>query len=498
MGDGAYAIPGPLAGEAEAEVRVMVDGVDVQGLGELARGSRPLPAHVQRSSEGLTDRALPRLGLGGSLQDDDGLMRMAGRQELLALLVEAVDGLAHGLGSRLATPSSIQGGVVAVAPFDGLLYDPAVVGGLASVTSPPYDVVLPHEQDRLHRASPWNIALVDLGAAVTGAPDEKYTRAGELLRTWREDNALVSAGQPAVYPYEMRFAYRGTRRRVRGVILQVELEPWGGAVLPHEQTMAAPVEDRLRVLKATRADLSPIYAVVGGPSDPQTALLERTTARPADRELVDEEGVEHRLWVEEADGSLSEWYRDQTLLIADGHHRYQTALVHRDEMRAAHGPGPWDSVMMLVVDAATEEPPVLPIHRVVRGVPAVQPSGERVRDLEEILARLVDDDLTYGAAQRTDEGLIHLVGRLQGEAPTVVALHRAFLDGAELEELRFVPDAALAEADVREGHADLALFLPPARVESVHAVVASGGRLPQKSTYFWPKPRTGMVIRPLD
>jgi uncharacterized protein (DUF1015 family) len=379
-----------------------------------------------------------------------------------------------------------------------LLYDPAVVGDLSSVTSPPYDVVLPHEQDRLHRASEWNIALVDLGADVAGAPEEKYTRAGRLLGLWREQGALISNGRPCVYAYEMRYAYRGAHRRVRGVILEVALEPWGGDVLPHEQTMAAPVEDRLRVLKASRADLSPIYAVAGGPSEPQTALLERAGARTPDRELVDEEGVEHRLWVEELDDALVDWYRGEALLIADGHHRYQTALVHREELRAEHGPGPWDGVMMLVVDAATEEPPVLPIHRVVRASTLPQLDGERVRDLEEILARLVEDDLTFGAARRTAEGMTHIVGTVEGRPPTVAALHRAILDPMEPTELRFVPDAALADAEVREGHADLALFLPPARVENVRAVVASGGRLPQKSTYFWPKPRTGMVIRPLD
>ena len=385
-----------------------------------------------------------------------------------------------------------------MAPFDGLLYDPAVVGDLASVTSPPYDVVLPHEQDRLHRASDWNIARVDLGADVAGAPEEKYTRAGRLLSRWREEGVLVPAGRPCVYPYEMGYAYRGAHRRVRGVILEVALEPWGGAVLPHEQTMAAPVEDRLRVLKAAGMDLSPIYAVAGGPSEPQTALLERAGARPPDRQLADEEGVDHRLWIEDLDDALVHWYRDEALLIADGHHRYQTALVHREEMHAAHGPGPWDAVMMLVVDAATEEPPVLPIHRVVSSASSPDLDGERVRDLEEILARLVDDDLTFGAAHRTEEGLTHIVGTLPGELPTVAALHRAILDPMEPEQLRFVPDAALAEAEVREGHADLALFLPPARVENVRAVVAAGGRLPQKSTYFWPKPRTGMVMRPLD
>jgi uncharacterized protein (DUF1015 family) len=388
--------------------------------------------------------------------------------------------------------------MVAVAPFEGLIYDPAVVGDLASVTSPPYDVVLPHEQDRLHRASPHNIALVDLGADSEDAPDDKYTRAASLLRRWREEGALAPVDHPSVFPYEMRFTYRGEERRVRGVFLEVTLEEWGGQVLPHERTMASPVEDRLRLLRATRADLSPIYAVAGGPAAPQTELLERAAGRPPDRELTDEEGTRHRLWIETLPDALVDWYRGETLLIADGHHRYQTALVHREEMRGRHGAGPWDGVMMLVVDAATEDPPVLPIHRVVRANGIGDLPGERVRGLEEILARLVDDDLSYGAAIDTPEGVVHIVGKLPGELPTVSALHRTLLDDRDVHDLRFVPDAALAEARVREGHGDVALFLPPARVEHVRAVVASGGRLPQKSTYFWPKPRTGMVIRPLE
>ena len=390
------------------------------------------------------------------------------------------------------------GPVVAVAPFDGLVYDPARVGDLAAVTAPPYDVVLPHEQDRLHRASPYNIALVDLGAEVTGAPEEKYTRAARLLSRWRDEGILAPTGRPSVYPYEMRFAYRGEHRTVRGIMCQVGLEPWGGLVLPHEETMASPVEDRLRLLKATATDLSPIYAVVGGPSPPQTELINAAARRRADRELVDEEGVAHRLWIEPMPDDLTHWYRDQQLLIADGHHRYETALVYRDEMRAARGPGPWDAVMMLVVDAASEDPPVLPIHRLIRTDEVPQLTGERVRGLEEVLARLVDDDLTFGAAIREDGALVHVVGRLNGEAPTVSALHRTLLDRMSTKGIRFVHDAALAEAAVRSGEADLALFLPPARVENVRAVVAAGGRLPQKSTYFWPKPRTGLVLRPLQ
>ena len=116
-----------------------------------------------------------------------------------------------------------------------------------------------------------------------------------------------------------------------------------------------------------------------------------------------------------------------------------------------------------------------------------------------MLARLVDDDLRFGAAFRTEAGLTHLVGRLRGPPPTVAALHREVLDGLHgVGELRFVPDASLAETEVREGDADMALFLPPARVDYVREVATGGGTLPQKSTFFWPKPRTGMVIRPMD
>jgi uncharacterized protein (DUF1015 family) len=391
--------------------------------------------------------------------------------------------------------------VPTIAPFDGLLYDPARVGDLAAATAPPYDVILPHDVARYHRASPHNIARVDLG--VGEGPQEKYTHAGEILRRWRDEGALIPVGRPAVYPYEMRFAYRAREHRVRGLIVEVGLEPWGRQIVPHERTMPGPVEDRLAHLRATAANLSPIYAVAAGPSEAQTALLDRTGSRPPDRELTDEEGVRHRLWVETDDGggetdTLAAWYREQSLLIADGHHRYQTALAHREQMRSTSGPGPWDGVMMLVVDSASEHPPVLPIHRVVSVDPVPEIPGDRVRDLGEVLAWLAEDDLRFAAAVHRNDELVHLVGRLEGEPPTVSELHRSLLDPMPgVRELGFVQDPALAEEMVHTGRFDLAFFLPPARVESVRAVVEQGGQLPQKSTYFWPKPRTGMVIRPL-
>ena len=390
------------------------------------------------------------------------------------------------------------GSVPSVGPFDGLLFDPARVGDLAAVTAPPYDIIGPEERRRLHRASPHNIARVDLGRDDPMSED-KYTKAGLVFDRWRREGVLVPVGGPAIYPYEMRFVHQGEPQRVRGVIAEVGLEPWGGGILPHEQTMAAPVEDRLALMRATRANISPIYAVCSGPSDPQAELLANAERRPPDREVADETGVVHRLWVETASEDLAEWHRKRALLVADGHHRYQTALAFRDEADRERGAGPWDAVMMLVVDAVAEEPPVLPIHRVARADPVPDLPGQRVRDLAEVLAWLAEGGLRFGAAVRRGAALEHLVGTLAGEPPAVAALHREVIEAADgLRDLRYVPDAAAAEESVRSGRADVALFLPAARVEEIRSVIEAGGRLPQKSTYFWPKPRTGMVVRPLD
>jgi len=193
----------------------------------------------------------------------------------------------------------------------------------------------------------------------------------------------------------------------------------------------------------------------------------------------------------------------RTMLIADGHHRYTVALAHRERMRARFGPGPWDAIMMFVVDGAAERPPVLPIHRVVTAgtVPpsaeGPDPLGTRVRDLAEVLASVADDDRTYGTVAAEEGEIVHRVLALEGAPPTVCALHEGLLDRHDLR-LGFLPDAVAAERAVMDGSASIAFILPPTTVERVRRVVEGGGRLPQKSTYFWPKPRTGVVLRSFD
>jgi hypothetical protein len=186
------------------------------------------------------------------------------------------------------------------------------------------------------------------------------------------------------------------------------------------------------------------------------------------------------------------------LLIADGHHRYTTALHYRNERREADGPGRWDRLLTFVVDAGSERISVLPFHRVQMGgdVPEL---GTPASSLGEVLSAISDDEPVIGVAIARSDHVEYRTARLHGDPPAVRALHREVLDGhVPTLELRFVPDAHQADAAVRDGSAVAAWFLPATRPDRIRKVVQRGERLPQKSTYFWPKPRTGMAMMPLE
>lgn len=378
------------------------------------------------------------------------------------------------------------------------MFDQSRVGSLDLVTTPPYDVITPAERRRFCDASPYNVIRLELGEDLPGddEADNKYRRAGSDLRRWREEGTLVLTDGPAYFAYEMRFLFRGSPRRVRGLIAAVELEDWGRSIMPHERTMKGPVEDRLRLVRAVNANLSCIQTVFRGPCSPFSELLEHVAGETPAAEATDEAGVVHRMWLLDPSTEVATWLAGESLMIADGHHRYAMSLRYRDEMRDAHGPGPWDHVMMLLVDASTEQPPVLPYHRLLDGgVPSAD--GVRVRDLEEILDAVDDESLVYGIVTREEGVVTHRIARLVGEPPTVCLLHDGILAGMD-DALRFTHDATEAEDAVRHGEAEAAYLLPPTNALRIRAVVDRGERLPPKSTFFWPKPRSGMVIRPLD
>ena len=391
-------------------------------------------------------------------------------------------------------------------PFVGLRYDERIAGPLDGLTTPPYDAISGAERDRYERLSPRNVVHLILGHVEPGDGERvnRYTRAADALRAWREEGALVPHPEPAVFPYEMRFHFGGRERHLRGMILEVEIEPWGGSILPHERTLPGPLEDRLHLLRTVRTNLSPVYAMLRGPSLQLEDFLGAATDEPPIATVVDEAGTQHRLWATpHGAAAATEALAASPLLIADGHHRYSVALAYRGEMRARFGPGPWDWMMMFVVDAATEDPPVLPFHRAILTPELGSPrealhGGERVRDLAEVLASVDDDAVTVGIVQVEQGELAHRIVRLDGAPPAVLALHTQVLVSTGGAGLRFLPDAVAAEELVRIGEATTAFILPPTHVDRIRRIVEHGGRLPEKSTYFWPKPRTGLVMRTLE
>ena len=388
-----------------------------------------------------------------------------------------------------------------VAPFVGLRYDPAVAGPITQLTAPPYDVISEPHRDGFHAASPYNVAHLDLA---TGSPDpeheeSRYARAAELLHAWQQAGILRADDEPGYDVYEISWTdgAAGEPGRIRGVLLALILEPWGGAIIPHEETMPGPVQDRLALLRATRTHLSPVYGTIAGPTAPLAALLDRTCETEPLFNLVDEEQVRHRVWRISGDEPIADWLAPYDLLIADGHHRYTTALAYRDERHATDGPGPWDAILTLVVDTGTQHVPVLPYHRVqVAGTPASL--DEPARDLAAVLARVDDANGRVGVIERDDDAVLFGVLDLPGAPPVVRTLHERILDrAAPGDALRFTHSAADAEHAVRSGEAIAAYVLPPTTPEDVLAALERGDRLPRKSTFFWPKPRTGLVFMPV-
>jgi uncharacterized protein (DUF1015 family) len=387
-----------------------------------------------------------------------------------------------------------------VAPFRGLTYDVEVAGPLDRLTAPPYDIISDPRRDRLLTASPFNVVHLDL-AEGSSDPEEagnRYDRAAELLRSWRASGALRVDDEASYHAYEMAFELEGEPRVTRGVFVAMELEPWGGDVLPHEDTMPGPVEDRLCLLRATRTHISAVYATADGPIEPLAGILEERTADAPEADVTDEEGVRHRRWRLPGDTPIAPWLEGRHALIADGHHRYTTALAYREERDAGAGGGPWDRILTLIVDASRGDVAVLPYHRVqVLGDPP--PDGEPVADLEALLASIDDETLSYGTVRRAPEGPRFARHRLGGRPPTVEALHREVLDTiAPGDALRFTHDVDDAIAAVASGAAVTTYLLPPTTPGRILAAVEAGERLPRKSTFFWPKPRTGMVMMPLD
>ena len=408
-----------------------------------------------------------------------------------------------------------------------LHYDLSRTGGLGPVAAPPYDVIDAAQRAELEARSPFNVVRIDLPQG-----EDPYAAAADLLSRWRTDGVVVADQEPALWPLEQDYTGPDGRARTRqGFLARVRVEDYGaGRIRPHERTHPGPKEDRLRLTRATRANLSPIFSLF---SDPQgTAWRALTAARPAEPwgETRDEDGTVNRLWRvsdPEAIGAVTEALTGSELLIADGHHRYETARVYAEEIG---GEGPHRYVLMCLVALQDPGLTVFPTHRLVRGL-----SGARQEQLAQAIRRdfeiaELDDvsQLTPDPGQPVRLGYIDahlqrpfmLTLKDPGIADRALPAHAEpyrRLDTAVLEALILKAALGLSDDDidhlnglgyarddtqalelVRSAEYDAAFFMAPTPIEQVQEVAAAGESMPPKSTYFVPKVPTGLLFNPLS
>jgi uncharacterized protein (DUF1015 family) len=352
-----------------------------------------------------------------------------------------------------------------VQPFRAVRYSGAA-GPLGDLVAPPYDAVSPEERDLLYTRSPYNVVHLTL----PDSPEE----AGRLYRSWLADGVLEQEDEPAAWLLAEEFVGPdGISRERRGVVVSLAAEPYAtGRVLPHERTHEPIREDRLRLLRAMRAQPEPIFILAG--ADLGLELPDRAPDLEADGS---------RLW--RSAGLDLGAIADAELLIADGHHRYESAVEYAGESGQAR-------VMALVIPTADPGLHVFPTHRVFAGRAdlAEDQGAEECPTVEDALARLAAEPYSRSAAVAVRRGRVELVRGRQGE------LDVELVDRYGLAGISYTHHAFQAVAAVEEGRADIAFLLREPKIEDVFAVARSGKRMPQKSTYFYPKPLSGLLFHP--
>jgi uncharacterized protein (DUF1015 family) len=431
-----------------------------------------------------------------------------------------------------------------VLPFTGLRYA-APPDELELLVSPPYDVISPSEQAQLQALSSHNASYVELPADAPGQPGSRYHLAAERLAAWRREGVLKADPRPAVYLAETQFSHAGQTLQRRDLLAALGVEPWSsGAVLPHEHTMAGPKADRLELLRATHLNASPIWVLH---RDRMPALDRAWAAAESSPPTVEFtwRSERHRLWVVDEPSAIA-GIRDAfetggPLYIADGHHRYETSLAFRAEVGASV-PGA-DATLAAVTWAEDAGLLALPTHRLLRDLDpslTLEETETRWAELfhseyypvwEDAPAKQIDALMQqlassgrvapsfglYGLGDRDLFGVLEVRGRKvpDGILPPersdawksldVSLLHALLVDPLveetgrpRAEVLSYTRDPHEAVAAIRAGRASAAFFLNPTPVSGVLAVADTDDRMPEKSTYFHPKPPAGLVMRDLD
>ncbi len=431
--------------------------------------------------------------------------------------------------------------------FRGLRYDLGHVGALSDVVAPPYDVIDSRLQDALYEKHPANVIRLILNRREPGDEndDARYDRAARFLKNWVGEGLLQLEPNPALYVYHQVFEYQGTQFTRRGFMGRVRLERFGeGTIYPHEETHAAAKADRLKLTQACRANLSQVFGIYPDSDNQVQGLLETAMTKQTPVEATDHLGVVHRLWSVSDVKVIAEvaaLLGPRPMFVADGHHRYETACNYRDQLAAATTLDPGDPanfVLMMCVSMSDPGMIVLPTHRLFRGLQpmSVAQLSERLGDCftteplepgietatsawesieiegdQGTLGLYAAVDKRWVLARQTEAGrerMAQIASQHSGDwqGLGVAILHRLIIDTLlgtpDLPKPRYVHLVEEVVEGLQQGDDDgtafpLAALVMPATLEHIQSISQHAERMPAKSTYFYPKLLSGLVINPL-
>lgn len=410
---------------------------------------------------------------------------------------------------------------------------------IEQVICPPYDLITPEEQENFYRSSPHNIIRLVLGKDAPGDSESnsKYTRAAAFLKKWIDDGLLIRDDRPSIYVYGFGYELENVTKQVLGFISLVKLADFdSGVVLPHENTFAGPKRDRLKLMQSVSANLDQVYSVFSDKTGAIRSFLSKETKKRPAISVDSFQGVSHQIWaVRDRDtiSAITSILADQSLYIADGHHRYETAIEYAKWRReGADGEESFNYIPMLLVDIANEPLDVLPTHRIVHDL--LMPEDAFLKRLRENF-----ELKEYGSLERLKEGLTSLPNKhafglyteskkcylvilkdesaINGSMPAGVSDDWKGLDAAVVQymvlkdilgidgdrgekspRLSFT-DGYREAADLVDGkEAKAAILMRATKIDQVKAIAMNNEKMPQKSTYFYPKPVTGLIINLID
>lgn len=436
-----------------------------------------------------------------------------------------------------------------VIPFRGTRYNTDKFKNLDDVTTPPYDIISKEEQQKFYEKNENNIIRVDYGMEFDSDDEtnNRYTRGGEYLRHFIEDQILIREDEPAFYIYEQIFSLNDGKpaHSLKGIISLVELREFSDrVVLPHEYTISKAKTDRLNLMRKTGANTSPVYSLYLDDEETIARLIEENSEGEPDISFTSYDDIEQHIWIikdKEILDKITGLFENKQIFIADGHHRYETALNYRKERHMAEnteiGTADYDYIMMMLVSMSNSGLFVFPTHRLIRGIEGFDETmligslteqfviskihfteGDYAEIITDRLANTVDETLF---AMYTGQNYYYLLKLkdidIEKEIPgdmskaykslDVTVLHKLILEkflGIDEENMRsqknlvYTQEESIAVKTVQNGEYQCAFLINPTKLSEIRAVALENEKMPQKSTYFWPKLVTGLVINKFE